>query len=147
MKRFLVAAGLLAALHAPPCSADVVPQRAVEAAETWLALVDAGRTREAVETCCDGDAADRKRMIARLAHDQQGAKPLKPKSRTIRSWTGHGDGDTSRMAPGAYFSLVFDTMPPSGAPLVEEVRLVPLGDGDWRVVDYVRGTPSARHDP
>lgn len=116
--------------------ADVVPPRAVEVAEGWLSLTDQGRHREAVETYGDVDrgkppAPDIDAAIARLAVLHP---PRVGVTRSIRSWAGHGTGDVSAMAPGAYFSLVFDTVDGAGTPGTDEVRMVPRGDGEWKVL-------------
>lgn len=132
-RRRLLVAGAIAFLPMR-CLADVVPQPAVDVAAAWLALVDRGRYREAVDRYFDADrAADGRALVARLS--RAGAPPTGPKRRSIGAWAGHGAGDQSRMAPGAYFSLTFDRVDASPAATTDEVRLVPRGDR-WRVVGY-----------
>ncbi len=133
---FLVA--ICACLPIGACFADVVPPRAVEVAEAWLALTDRGRVAEAVDRWFDAPTSSGARAL--VARATKGAvRPPRIVSRTIRSWTGYGEGDSSRMAPGAYFALVFETRDAAGRPGTQEVRLVPRGDGDWRVVGEMRG--------
>ena len=59
-----------------------------------------------------------------------------------RLWAACGlaEGDTLRMMPGGYFSLIFATVEATGATRHDEVRVEPH-DGKWRVVGYVRTTP------
>ena len=101
----------------------------------WLALVDAGRHRQAIDTYfVRRDAVGRQAMARELAR----VPARRIVSRSIESWTGHGEGDTLRMMPGGYFSLTFHTTLASSESSSDEVRLVPVGDGAWRVVGYVR---------
>ena len=133
-KRALITAGLVALLPAV-CRADVVPPKAVEAADGWLALVDRGRYREAVARYFDASApADARALVVRLDH-ARALRSRKVARRSMTAWLGHGEGDTSRMAPGSYFSMLFDVVDGSGTVTTDEVRLVPRGDA-WRVVGY-----------
>ncbi len=114
MQRLLasIALALLVAGVPDVVHADVVPPRALEVAEAWVA---------------------RHGAPARV--------------RTIRSWTGHGVGDQSRMEPGGYFALVFDVVDAQGRATTEEVRLVPAGRGDWRIILPDRSPASTRRAP
>lgn len=127
-------AALLVAMTTGVSRADVVPPKAVEVADGWLALVDRGRNREAVAKYFDRTPpADGRAMVARLDH----APPRKLTRRSMTAWVGRGDGDMSRMMPGGYYAMVFDVVDASGLPSTDEVRMVPRGDA-WRIVDYVR---------
>ncbi len=132
-RRTLLVASLVV-VWAGAARADVVPPKAVEVADGWLALVDRGRNREAVRKFFDrAPPADARAMVATLER----ASPRTVSRRSMTAWVGRGDGDTSRMLPGGYFAMVFDVVDASGAQSTDEVRMVPRGD-TWRVVDYVR---------
>jgi hypothetical protein len=127
-------AAFVAALSSPGAHADVVPPEALAVGEGWLALVDAGRTKDALARYVD--AANRKSVGDQLA----GLTATKTASREIEAWRGHGPGDVSRVLPGSYFSLIFVTIEGTGATRHDEVRVVPH-DGTWRVIGYLRSTP------
>jgi len=133
VRRFVTAAVLVVAILPFGARADVVPSAAVALADRWFALADAGRMREAVDACFDDPGAS----TARAQATHPAPAPLR--DRTIRSWSGHGEGDVSRMAPGGYFALVYDGVDAGGRPQTVELRMVPRGDDGtrWRLVDVV----------
>lgn len=148
-RRSLRAVAMIALLALAPFGAgraDVVPPGAVAVAEAWLALVDRGRHDAAMRAYFDPGAVE---AAAALRERWRAAgSALRTRvvvTRSIRSWAGHGDGDASAMAPGAYFALVFDATVAGGPPGTDEVRLVPSGD-DWKVVDYRTDRGGARQD-
>jgi hypothetical protein len=133
-RRFVIAAAIASLAIATNARADVVPPDALAVGEGWLKLIDAGSRDDALARYVD---PPNRKVVREQLFGMRGAKIA---TRQLEAWVGHGEGDTSRMMPGGYFSLIFATVEATGTTRHDEVRVEPH-DGQWRVVGYVRTTP------
>ncbi len=134
-------AALLLAFATSSHAESPAPERAAQlAAESWLSLVDAGKSIES----WDALAAPARQSIARwkwrlafsIAQRQYGAFS----SRHLRSTRLATKSPSGRSGEFAY--IEFDAISSKKGPVVEKLWAIHEPDGQWRVVTYAADAPT-----
>lgn len=135
MRKVLALAGVLLAVHAFAAdpAADAVT-KGQGAAETWLALTDAGKYGESWDT----GASVFQSAVTRAAWEKAMTDARKPlgavKSRKLKSAT--FSTSLPQAPPGEYVIVQYDTVFDGSPGAVETVTAMREKDGSWKAAGY-----------